>query len=158
MEHNTTNFDALVHRYLQVMESFHNQMEAAVVHLKETVGLSPHQVHILQLLKKKNEMRSTEVAKAIGLTPGAITAITNELVEKNLVDRLRTEYDRRVVLLRLTDEGDQTLTKVTNFQVGRIRKTLELLGDSDAVLFIELLEKISEQRFIPITRSDKNES
>jgi DNA-binding MarR family transcriptional regulator len=144
---NTKNFELLVDRFMQITERLRSQMERSAARLKERTGLSPHQVHILNLLSLRNEMRSTEMARAIGLTPGAITSLTNELVEKNLITRTRIEQDRRVVLLRLTDQGHETIKNLLASRKKQIRKTLELLGYEDAERFLDLLETISSPDF-----------
>jgi DNA-binding MarR family transcriptional regulator len=143
----TNNFEPLVNRFLQVMERFQSQMERSAARLKEKTGLSPHQVHILKLLLLRNEMRSTEMARAIGLTPGAVTSLTNELVEKNLISRARTEQDRRVVLLRLTDQGQETIKNLLASRKQQMQKTLKLLGYENAERFLDLLETISSPAF-----------
>jgi DNA-binding MarR family transcriptional regulator len=152
----TNNFEPLVNRFLQVMERFQSQMERSAARLKEKTGLSPHQVHILKLLLLRNEMRSTEMARAIGLTPGAVTSLTNELVEKNLISRARTEQDRRVVLLRLTDQGQETIKNLLASRKQQMQKTLKLLGYENAERFLDLLETISSPAFFEqLDRSEK---
>lgn len=53
-----------------------------------------------------------ELAKELDMDPGALSRLVDRLVAKDLVTRERSEADRRVVLLRLTEAGRQVADHV----------------------------------------------
>src|SRR5262245_28008354 len=52
-----------------------------------------------------------DIARSSGLNPASITAMLDQLEKKQIVARARSEQDRRVVEVTLTDEGWRLLEK-----------------------------------------------
>jgi DNA-binding MarR family transcriptional regulator len=100
----------------------------------ESVG---HQLHMLmQLMRRELEARmaeheltdaqwkplwalhtgrantANELARWIDMDPGATTRLVDRLVAKGLVERTRSDTDRRVVQLHLTPAGQAAVQKV----------------------------------------------
>lgn len=67
--------------------------------------LPASQLTLLVQLAVNGGMKVTEIADFVGVTPGAVTAICDKLEKQSLVMRARDQQDRRVVKIRLTDEG-----------------------------------------------------
>ena len=53
-----------------------------------------------------------ELASVLRVTKGAIVGAVNTLERRNLVRRMRSETDRRLVTVELTDEGDALISRV----------------------------------------------
>jgi DNA-binding MarR family transcriptional regulator len=100
----------------------------------ESVG---HQLHnLMQLMRRELEARmaehdltdaqwkplwalqtgragtANELARCIDMDPGATTRLVDRLVAKGLVERTRSDTDRRVVQLHLTPAGAEVVQKV----------------------------------------------
>ena len=75
------------------------------------------------ILREKRCM-AVDVARQLSLSSGATTIVLNQLESENLIQRVRSEEDRRIVWLSLTEEGEQ-LAKALNANRGRM--TWELL-------------------------------
>ena len=52
-----------------------------------------------------------ELASVLRVTKGAIVGAVNTLEHRNLVRRLRSETDRRLVTVELTDAGDALISR-----------------------------------------------
>lgn len=76
---------------------------------RSSVGkISVKELHILEavsLLQKKGKNTMTEIAVKVGITVGALTTAVNTLVKKEYLARKRSEADRRVVFITLTEKG-----------------------------------------------------
>ncbi|WP_188455857.1 MarR family winged helix-turn-helix transcriptional regulator [Virgibacillus oceani] len=109
---------------------------------KEDLGVS----HILILghLKANGKSRSSDIAKAIGLTPPSVTHLSEKLVHKELVTRIIGKSDRRITYLAITDKGDEVL-KWAN-QEGQIlrRNLFEKLTEEDRLRLLEIYRKLSD--------------
>ena len=57
-----------------------------------------------------NEHTTTEVANKLNVTVGTLTVAVNALVKKGYVVRLKSETDRRIVILGLTKKRSLTLS------------------------------------------------
>jgi DNA-binding MarR family transcriptional regulator len=79
-------------------------------------GLTPQRYDLLLQLKAAPQGHSTvtELGKRLYLRQTAVTELVKRAEEAGLVRRRRSEQDRRVFLLELTEEGDRRVTSVFN--------------------------------------------
>jgi DNA-binding MarR family transcriptional regulator len=68
-------------------------------------GLSFAQWHLLRSLAQRDELPAGKLAAGADLTPASVTQMLDHLAELGLVERVRSDVDRRVVLNRLTPAG-----------------------------------------------------
>jgi DNA-binding MarR family transcriptional regulator len=78
------------------------------------VGLTPQRYDLLLQLKAAPDGHSTvtELGKRLYLRQTAVTELVKRAEEAGLVRRRRSDRDRRVFLLELTEDGDQRVTRV----------------------------------------------
>ena len=67
------------------------------------------QSHIMYLLNQDGPQKMSELAQAIHLSNGAVTAASDQLIEHGYITRIHDEKDRRIVRLDLTVKGKETL-------------------------------------------------
>ncbi len=67
--------------------------------------LSDAQYHALYCLRDNEAMPTGEIAVAADVSPASATEMLEGLARAGLVERIRSERDRRVVLSSLTDRG-----------------------------------------------------
>lgn len=70
-----------------------------------TDGLSFAQWRLLFLLTQEDELSAAELARAAEVTPPTVTVMLDQLVSAGIVERARSETDRRVINNRFTPEG-----------------------------------------------------
>ncbi len=68
-------------------------------------GLSFAHYPLLSALQRKGELSAGQLATEAALTPATVTQMLETLAGAGLVERTRSERDRRVVTTRLTPEG-----------------------------------------------------
>ena len=80
------------------------------------VGLTPQRYDLLLQLKAAPEGHSTvtELGKRLHLRQTAVTELVKRAEQAGLVQRRRSDDDRRVFLLELTEDGDSRVTRVFN--------------------------------------------
>ena len=111
---------------------------------------------VLMALREWGQSTAADVARHICHDAGSLTRILDELEERGLVTRARSETDRRVVALTLTTKGlamvETLLPRVVEFWNG-------LLGDfshAEIKSLIKLLSRLvsaaGEQRILPRRR------
>jgi MarR family 2-MHQ and catechol resistance regulon transcriptional repressor len=103
-------------------------------------GISPQQFNILRILRGAEEPIKVQIIKdrMIERAPNA-TRLMDKLCEKELIERLSCDHDRRVVFIKISIKG-LALLKV-------IDKTLKLdfldkLTDKEAMQLSDLLDKL----------------
>lgn len=106
----------------------------------EPYQISTPQYNILRILRGAKKPITMKLVKErmIEKSPNT-TRLTDKLLDKGLIERVRCEDDRRVVYVSITDEGLQLLEKVS------FNKTIEQmkrLTEKEATLLCQLLDKI----------------
>jgi DNA-binding MarR family transcriptional regulator len=76
------------------------------------IGLSMLHLHLMTLLDTKGAMQMGRIAELMGVALPNATGLVSRMQERDLVERLRSETDRRVVLVRLTPAGRTILRKL----------------------------------------------
>jgi len=104
------------------------------------------QFRTLYMLNERGPQKAAELADILCVTSGAITGLADKLIEKGLVERQRSEDDRRVVYLRITDSGKQVLKELREKQKETIARLFEGLPEEDILhlkrIFTALLERV----------------
>lgn len=75
-------------------------------------GLTDAQWRPLWMLRTGKASTAIELARETGIDAGAVTRMVDRLESRGLVERVRSEEDRRVVHLRLTPEGETAVAAV----------------------------------------------
>ncbi|MBD1381584.1 MarR family winged helix-turn-helix transcriptional regulator [Metabacillus arenae] len=71
--------------------------------------MSRNEFLVLKILKTEGPKKSNELAKELDVSASHITAVTDSLVLKELIERIRSEEDRRMIELHLTNTGKEKL-------------------------------------------------
>ncbi|GAO99276.1 MarR family winged helix-turn-helix transcriptional regulator [Fructobacillus ficulneus] len=90
-----------------LMDLFTNVVWVEEYELKQSPfhALTVKEVHTIYVISMYEEKTASQVAKAVHLSPSAMTTAIDRLVDKGYVERRRSKEDRRVVKLGLTHQG-----------------------------------------------------
>jgi len=64
---------------------------------------------LLGILLKQGPLPAGELAAAVGVSPATVSQVLDRLEEDGYVERVRSDADRRVVLVALTRRGEEKL-------------------------------------------------
>ncbi|AZV57284.1 MarR family transcriptional regulator [Clostridium sp. AWRP] len=93
--------------------------------------LSISQLFFLYLFEESESYKVSELAEKLGITPSAVTNLSNKLVESQFIHRFRPEDNRRVVMISLTDKGKQFLKKMGEIKSRFLAEALSELNNDD---------------------------
>ncbi|WP_052350542.1 MarR family winged helix-turn-helix transcriptional regulator [Paenibacillus gorillae] len=68
-------------------------------------GLGMTEGKMVLLLDELGPQKASAMAELLRITSGAVTGISDRLIEHGYIERARSDQDRRIVLLEITDEG-----------------------------------------------------
>ncbi len=139
-----------------VQAKFKNAQQKAIVNLRitsnligqkqnafmEPYGLTLPQFNILRILRGANETLNVNTIKdrMIEKSPNT-TRLMDKLIDKQLIDRVRCEEDRRVVYVTINKNGLALLEKIDeDLKLDNIFENK--LSESDALLLSDLLDKL----------------
>jgi DNA-binding MarR family transcriptional regulator len=82
-------------------------------HLRDSFGITLPQFEVLAELEyMKRPLTMTELSKRLMVSNGNVTGVVDRLLRDGLVARLQSGDDRRVHLIKLTDQGMETFRKM----------------------------------------------
>jgi DNA-binding MarR family transcriptional regulator len=64
------------------------------------------EIHTIHAIGKHEGANSSELAQILGITKGAVTQVISKLVQKNLVEKYKTNNNKKEVYLKLTPQGE----------------------------------------------------
>lgn len=70
-------------------------------------GLSPAQMHTIEVIGHKKNLRMKELAERLGVTTGTLTVGVDKLEKLGLVERKPHDTDRRSYFVILTERGEK---------------------------------------------------
>jgi DNA-binding MarR family transcriptional regulator len=120
------------------MRLFFSSGKPRFVAIGQELDLSPPQGHALRLLHSPRPMG--ELARLMHCDNSNITGIIDRLEERELVQRLPAEGDRRVKLIALTDEGERIRERLSR-AMAQPPEALEALPLSDQRTLRDILRR-----------------
>ncbi len=119
-----------------------NMIEERAVRRGECKNLTLNDMHVIEAIGDGEPKNMTSVAKALSVTTGTLTISVNSLVKKGYVDRVRSEADRRVVLVSLTDLGQKAFRQHRHFHEEMIGSILSHVNDEESSVLAGALTDI----------------
>jgi DNA-binding MarR family transcriptional regulator len=114
--------------------------------------ISIQELKTLGLLGFRGRTIMSALAEALGMPLSTATHTVDKLVRKGLVERARSEADRRVVEVNLSEEGKRRDRLFQDHRLAMIRYMLTALSDGEREIFLELIAKIALQTEPPATK------
>ena len=100
------------------------------------------EIHVIEAIRKVEPATMGNVAKKLMITMGTLTTSVNRLVDKGYVSRERDTNDRRIVLLDLTEKGEDVFKIHEKFHEELVHAALIDLELKDDKHMIQSLESI----------------
>lgn len=103
------------------------------------------QLSLVLLLKENGSLNVSSISKQMGLSKSTVSGIINRLEKMNIVTRTRSEEDRRVIRICLTDEVKNVCPSIENKLKEFIYHMFDGVSDddlSDIVKGLCLLDQI----------------
>jgi DNA-binding MarR family transcriptional regulator len=111
-------------------------------HRKAEDGLTIAHVRALFALDRGEPATAGEIAEAARISPASVTGMLDDLERDGVVTRVRSDTDRRQVLVALTDEGRALLKKRRRHWLARWEAALADLPERDLEAAAEVMRRI----------------
>lgn len=119
------------------------QIEEQALKDDEFNDLSITEIHVIEAIGLIQERNMSSVARDLDITIGTLTIAINNLLKKGYVNRTRSEEDRRIVLISLTEKGKEAYNHHSEFHDEMIKTTISRLSDDEMKVLISALENIN---------------
>lgn len=121
-----------------------NTVEEQAIRTEDYKDVTVNDMHVIEAIGMKEQKNMTTVAKALHVTTGTLTISINSLVKKNYVERVRSEEDRRVVLVSLTEKGKKAFLHHRQFHEKMVHEIVEQLSDEEKRVLEKALNRINQ--------------
>ena len=105
-------------------------------------GLSPAQMHTIEVIGHKKNLRMKELAEKLGITTGTLTISVDRLEKLNLVARKPHDTDRRSYFVILTEQGEKMFEEHHRFHKDFTGEISAGLSNDEVDTFSRILGKI----------------
>ena len=106
--------------------------------------ISAPQLNLLMPLADNDSMSSGQLAEAAGLTPATTTHMLDQLAAAGIVERERSDADRRVVVSRLTEQGRELFERRRDQMTVAWNAALEELGAEELKIATTAMLRVTE--------------
>ena len=130
-----------------------NTIEEQAIRTEEYKDVTTNDMHVMEAIGMGEQKNMTTVARALRVTTGTLTISINSLVKKGYVERVRSEEDRRVVLVSLTAKGNEAFLHHKRFHEQMIEAIVEELSEEEKQVLEKALSRINHF-FISNTKDD----
>ena len=107
-------------------------------------GLVSVDFNLLCACQRMGECTATQLAEVVPSDPSRISRIVNKLVEQGLLSRRRLQNDRRMVMLRLTDEGNELISQLYGRAQMYYAALMEGIAAEELRVFASAISRITE--------------
>ena len=130
--------DILVHLFNEIWE-----LEEKAIITDEFKDLTNNDMHVIEAVGLGDGNNMSSIARKLNITVGSLTTAMNSLVNKRYVERHRSEEDRRVVLVKLTEKGVKAYHHHAEFHDEMIKATLNGLDEEQTKVLVKALTNLS---------------
>lgn len=118
-------------------------IEEQAIKTGEYKELTVNDMHVIEAIDVYEPKNMTSVARSLAVTTGTLTISVNGLVKKGFVERIRSEKDRRVVLISLTEKGRNAHAQHERFHQNMIQAVIKRLDSDEQVILEKALKNLN---------------
>jgi len=111
--------------------------------LKKLSGVSAAQFRVLQIVGERGNATATEISSQMRVSQATITAVVDKLVRDGMVQREKSERDRRQINIQLTERGKRTLIEAPDPLQQRFVRKFESMEDWEQAMMVSCLERVA---------------
>ena len=118
---------------------------------RHIVEINPYRIHshgFTMLYSLRNStgksITMSDLSDKLGITKQQLTKLVNDFEENGYVRRVRSEENRRVIFVEITDAGNGCLDEMISEILEEIKTTLKNFSESDMDKIIESTKTLSE--------------
>lgn len=119
-------------------------LEEKAIITEEFQDITNNDMHVIEAIGLGEDSNMSMVAKKLNITVGSLTTAMNSLVRKKYVKRDRSETDRRVVYVQLTEKGRKAYFHHEDYHRQMTKMILERLDEKELPVLMKTLDALSD--------------
>ena len=134
-----TFHEVLVKLFNEIMD-----IEAKAIITPDFKDITNNDMHVIEAVGIEEPRNMSSVAKSLSITVGTLTISVNNLVKQGYIHRVRSNEDRRVVLISLTDKGKKAFNHHKKFHEDMIQSLIAGLSEKEINTLVTALTNLKE--------------
>ena len=118
------------------------ELEEKAIITEEFKDLTNNDMHVIEAIGLGEGRNMSSIAKKLNITVGTLTTAVNSLVNKKYAVRRRSEEDRRVVFVSLTEKGERAYRHHEDYHRQMTRAILEKLEAEELPVLVKTLDAL----------------
>ena len=119
-------------------------IEAEAVITEEFRDITNNDMHIIEAIGNDEPRSMSVIAKSLNITVGTLTTNMNSLEDKKYILRERSQTDKRVVLVKLTEKGRKAFFHHRDFHRRMIHSIVKDLEEDEMKVLIRCLQNLTK--------------
>lgn len=132
---------------------FIRQVSAEIKEYPHSIPLT--QLYVLRLLDRRGPLSMSELSQWLGISMSGCTALVDRLMAGGWVERNRDLNDRRIVLVGVSQAGENQLAEIRQSRARIFARYLTHLGPDEIETLLRLSERVFES--VATEQTDKAE-
>jgi DNA-binding MarR family transcriptional regulator len=130
-----------------VVRIFNNimQEEEKALVVGEFKNISVNDMHIIEAIGLDEPKNMSRIAGIMNVTVGTLTIAINNLLKKGYVIRKRSEKDRRVVFISLSEAGKRAYEHHAKYHQSIVKRLTEDLKDDEVIVLEKALGHMADK-------------
>lgn len=108
----------------------------------KSYGVSITEFTILEALYHKGDLTVNQICDAVLINSGSMTYVIDKLQQRGLLERITSEEDRRVIHVRITNQGKELMDDIFPKHEKVIEKVFEDVNSEELESVIDILKRI----------------
>jgi len=109
-------------------------------------ALSLVHLNLLMLLRFNGPLTMSRLAEMLDVSVASATGIVDRMEKKGVIERRRSDEDRRVVQVYVTEKGEQVFTQMQAERQSNMLKMISKISDGDLKALLQGLRAVREAR------------
>lgn len=107
------------------------------------IAMSKQELFTMLTVDKLKETTMGQLADDMNFPMSTATGIIDRLVRKGYIERGRSDSDRRIVVISLTDQGTAFVENIKTMILSYIKKAYEALDEEERKTILRIADKVS---------------
>lgn len=107
-------------------------------------GITGVQLMTLHFVKNNDNCKTSDIANFLSVSPPDATRLVEILVKKGFVGRINDEKDRRIIRLRIEEDGKRVVETIKQELALSFSKILEKINEEDAKALLRGVRALSD--------------
>ena len=120
------------------------ELEEKAIITEEFGDLTNNDMHVIEAVGTGDGKNMSSIARKLNITVGSLTTAMNSLVNKKYVERHRSEEDRRVVYVKLTQKGIRAYKHHEDYHRQMTQAVVDKLDEKEMPVLLKTLDALSE--------------